>query len=130
VAARVIALLLAKDPGAAASVRDDAPPLLAALNPAYPPLDTSLRNPFQSYLYAMKPGPPHKPARKPIKTLEPPRATVNGILWGDPPVAILAQDGKTELVKAGAEIWDLKVLSIDRHAVEVSKDGRKFRLEY
>jgi len=96
------------------------------------PLDTSYRDPFQSYLYAQKPAPaapkeglvPKHSAPPP----EPPIAVLDGILWGDNPVAILKQDGKTELVKVGAEVWDLKVLKIEKNQVTVPKRGRKYTL--
>lgn len=101
------------------------------------PLDTVFRDPFQSYLYAQKPPPPREldttrrnvPATR-LVLVEPIKAVVSGILWGEPPVAILMQDGKTELVNVGTEVWGLKVLRIDRHQVTVSKQGRKFTLDY
>lgn len=98
-------------------------------------LDTTFRDPFQSYLYAAKPAPvqaPHAPgpARPALKVIEPPTAVLNGILWGDAPVAILKQDGQTELVKEGAEVFGLKVVRIERHQVTVTKQGRKFTLSY
>lgn len=96
-------------------------------------LDTSFRDPFQSYLYAQKPGPvlqPNQVAKALPKAIEPPRAVLSGILWGDEPVAILKQDGQTELVKKGAAIWDLKVIRIERNQVTVQKQGRSFTLGY
>jgi type II secretory pathway component PulC len=96
-------------------------------------LDTAFRDPFQSYRYAQKPAPaaPKSPAG-PVasKTVEPPKATLSGILWGDEPVAILKQDGQTELVKKGAAVWDLKVLKIEKNQVVVQKQGRRFTLGY
>jgi hypothetical protein len=131
---QVLVALLGKQEGDARIAPDASLPMLAILSRARSPLDTTFRDPFKSYLYAQKPAPPPDPKKKAvahvIKIVDPPKAKVNGILWGDDPVAILQQDGATELVKAGAEIWGLKVLSIDRHQVVVQKDGRKFTLDY
>lgn len=95
-------------------------------------LDTAYRDPFQSYLYAQKPAPAapkHGPAVKRTATPpEPLKAVLDGILWGDNPVAILKQDGQTELVKAGAEVWGLKVIKIEKNQVTVQKQGRKYVL--
>lgn len=133
VVVRVAATLFGKSETVSRS-RDDAPsPSAALLARARAPLDTSFRDPFQSYLYAQKPAPAAPKAvavRQTLNVIEPPRAELAGILWGDEPVAILKQDGKTELVKKGAEVWDLKVLKIDRHQVVVQKQGRSFTLEY
>lgn len=99
------------------------------------PLDTAYRDPFQPYLYAQKPAPvapkaaPAAP-RPALVVIEPPTAALNGILWGDQPVAILKQDGATEVVKEGAEVFGLKVIKIERHQVTVTKQGRKFVLGY
>jgi type II secretory pathway component PulC len=108
-------------------------PAAALLSRARASLDTSFRDPFQSYLYAQKPAPvaqPNSVARALPKAIEPPRAVLSGILWGDEPVAILKQDGQTELVKKGADIWDLKVIRIERNQVIVQKQGRSFTLGY
>jgi hypothetical protein len=111
------------------------PGLTVAAQLRTPPLDSTFRDPFQSYLYAKKPTPlsETKTASSPkpaLIVIEPPKATLGGILWGDSPVAILKQDGQTELVKTGAEAFGLKVQKIDRHQVTVIKQGRKFVLEY
>ncbi len=102
-----------------------------------PPLDTSFRDPFQSYLYAQKPVAPKaksslipKPTNLPAVIVEPPKATLNGILWGDPPMAILKFGDKTEVVKAGVTIGDFQVLRIERNQVVVKKQGREFILGY
>lgn len=112
--------------------------LQTAIRPASarPALDTSFRDPFLSYLYAQKPAPVKLPTASPAQkrpalvVIEPPRAVLSGILWGDPPVAILKQEGATELVKEGAEAFGLKVQRIERHQVTVVKQGRKFVLGY
>lgn len=99
------------------------------------PLDTAYRDPFQPYLYAQKPA-PVAPVKEPaiprpaLVVIEPPKASLSGVLWGDPPVAILKQDGATEVVKEGAEAFGLKVIKIERHQVTVTKQGRKFVLGY
>jgi hypothetical protein len=133
VVVRVAATLFGKGESVS-QVRDDGPsPSAALLARGRAPLDTSFRDPFQSYLYAQKPtpaAPKAEAARQPLKVIEPPTVELSGILWGDEPVAILKQDGKTELVKNGAEVWGLKVLKIDRHQVVVRKQGRSFTLEY
>jgi hypothetical protein len=98
-----------------------------------PPLDTSFRDPFQSYLYTQKPA-PAAPKTAPVRIapvpVEAPKAILTGILWGDEPVAILKQDEKTELVKQGATVWDLTVLKIEKTRVTVRKQGRTYTLEY
>jgi hypothetical protein len=135
VVVRVAATLFGKAEAASpARERGGAPsPAAALLARGLAPLDTTFRDPFQSYLYAQKPAPAAPKAeavRQPLKVIEPPAAELAGILWGDEPVAILKQEGKTELVKKGAEVWGLKVLKIDRHQVVVQKQGRSFTLEY
>lgn len=133
VAVRIVQVLLG---GSEASLQSDdtgTMPAAALLARARAPLDTAFRDPFQSYLYAEKPAPvAAKPASgKPAaKVIEPPKAVLNGILWGDEPVAILKQDGRTELVKKGALIWDLKILRIEKNQVVVQKQGRQFTLGY
>jgi hypothetical protein len=134
VVVQVVTVFLSKGSATSQAAPDASLPMLAALTRPHPALDTTFRDPFLSYLYVQKPAPPAPKGpvvtKAPLKVVEPPKATVNGILWGDPPVAILQQDGVTELVKAGAEIWGLKVLKIDRHEVVVQKDGRKYSLAY
>lgn len=106
---------------------------MALLSRPRPPLDTSFRDPFQSYLYAQKPAPvvpKSVVAKAPPKSIDPPKAVLSGILWGDEPVAILKQDGQTELVKQGATAWDLTVLKIEKNRVTVRKQGHAFILEY
>lgn len=103
------------------------------LGRARQPLDTAFRDPFQPYLYAQKPAPvavKAPVAKAAAIPMEPPKAVLSGILWGDEPVAILKQDGQTELVKKGAEIWGLKVLRIEKAQVVVLKQGRQFILGY
>jgi hypothetical protein len=94
--------------------------------------DTSFRDPFQSYLYSQKPTPP---ATKQIIhvapiLISPPIAVINGILGGNPPMAILKQADKTELVKPGDDVWDFKVIRIGANEVIVKKQGREFTLGY
>ena len=106
---------------------------MALLARPRPPLDTSFRDPFQSYLYSQKPAPvvPKTAAVKaPPKAIDPPKATLGGILWGNEPVAILKQDGQTELVKQGGTAWDLTVIKIEKNRVTVRKQGHAFTLEY
>ena len=108
-------------------------PAIAMLSRSRAVLDTAFRDPFQSYLYAQKPAPVAPKAGKvPVvaKVIDPPKAILSGILWGDEPVAILKQDGQTELVKKGAAVWDLKVLKIEKNQVVVQKQGRQFTLAY
>ncbi|MDB5050701.1 MAG: hypothetical protein JWO30_3772 [Fibrobacteres bacterium] len=107
-------------------------PAIAMLARPRAALDTSFRDPFQSYLYSQKPAPVVVKSAQPavLKVIEPPKAVLSGILWGDEPVAILKQDGQTELVKKGAAVWDLKVVRIERNQVVVQKQGRQFTLGY
>ncbi len=96
------------------------------------PSDSLARDPFQPYLYAQRPAPPASKVTAPkvIIPIDPPLAVINGILWGDVPMAILKQDNATELVKAGSEVWDFKVIKVERHQVTVSKQGRQFVIGY
>lgn len=106
---------------------------MALLARTRPPLDTTFHDPFQSYLYAQKPAPvtpKSAPGKALPKAIEPPKAILSGILWGDEPVAILKQDGQTELVKQGATVWDLTVTKIEKNRVMVRKQGHAFTLEY
>jgi hypothetical protein len=106
---------------------------MALLARPRPALDTSFRDPFQSYLYSQKPAPAVPKAARPAappKAIDPPKAVLTGILWGDEPVAILKQDGQTELVKQGATAWDLTVTKIEKNRVTVRKQGHTFTLEY
>lgn len=132
VVAQFLGVYFGKGSREAMASQDGALPPEALRVKSRPGLDTSFRDPFQPYLYAQKPAPVHVPAAaKPVLVvIEPPKAVLGGILWGDAPVAILKQDGQTELVKEGAEIWGLKVVRIERHQVTVVKQGRKFTLVY
>ena len=133
VAVQVVMVLLGKSANTAQQTGTGPVAALALLTRSRQPLDTAFRDPFQSYLYAQKPAPVLVPGHHPSKAIvaiEPPKAVLSGVLWGDEPVAILKQDGQTELVKKGAEIWGLKVFRIDRNQVVVVKQGRQFTLEY
>ncbi len=132
VVVRVVLVLMGAD-GLQAPAMAGNGSALALLSRSKIPLDTAFRDPFQSYLYAQKPIPVAPKGVKPVpvaKTVEPPKAVLSGILWGDDPVAILKQDGATELVKKGAVVWDLKVLKIEKNQVVVQKQGRQFTLAY
>lgn len=110
-----------------------APVAAALLARPRPPLDTSFRDPFQSYLYAQKPAPaaPKQAVVKaPSVPIEAPKAVLTGVLWGDEAVAILKQDGQTELVKQGGTVWGLTVVKIEKTRVTVRKQGRTYTLEY
>lgn len=126
---QVVLMISGKTDAMASSGGMGSVPAAAYFRP-HPPLDTTFRDPFQSYLYAQKPAPPVVRVSAPIKVIEPPTVVVNGILWGDAPMAILKLGDKTEMVKVGSVAWDLTVLRIDRNQVVVSKQGRKFTLEY
>lgn len=130
---QIILVLMGRSESTAQSRVSGAMPSAAMLSRPRTALDTSFRDPFQSYLYAQKPAPvipKSSPAKAMLRVIEPPKAVLSGILWGEDPVAILKQDGQTELVKKGAQVWDLKVLRVDRHQVVVLKQGRQFTLAY
>jgi hypothetical protein len=100
-----------------------------------PLLDSSFRNPFQSYLYSEKPKPIHSipqapKANRTIVVIAPPTAVLGGVLWSDNPIAILKQGAQSELVKVGAEVFGFRVEKIERHQVTVVKEGRRFVLTY
>ena len=129
---RVVLVLMGAD-GLQAPAMAANGPALALLARTKVPLDTAFRDPFQSYLYAQKPAPVAPKGTKAVsvaQVIAPPKAVLSGILWGDDPVAILKQDGATELVKKGAVVWDLKVLKIEKNQVVVQKQGRRFTLVY
>ena len=133
VVVQVIIALLGRTDSPSQSQTPGSLSAVAMLSRAHAPLDTAFRDPFQSYLYAQKPAPIPMVGIRPIptlKTVEPPTAVLSGILWGDDPVAILKQNGATELVKKGAEVWDLKVIRVERDKVIVQKQGRQFTLGY
>jgi hypothetical protein len=134
VIAQILFALIGRANEAANARGDDSLPSLALISRTRAPLDTGFRDPFQSYLYAQKPAPvvPKSATAKaaPAAVVEPPQAVLSGILWGDEPVAILKQDGQTELVKKGADIWGLKVVRIDHNQIVVQKQGRRFTLGY
>jgi hypothetical protein len=130
---QIIFVLMGRSESTVQSRVSGAMPAAAMLSRPRAPLDTAFRDPFQSYLYSQKPAPviaKPVPGRPALKVIEPPAAVLSGILWGEDPVAILKQDGQTELVKKGAEVWGLKVLRVDRHQVVVQKQGRQFTLGY
>jgi hypothetical protein len=133
VIAQIAFALVGKAQSIVASQGADGISAVSLLSRSRPPLDTVIRDPFRSYLYAQKPASTFvKPiVDKPkLKVIEPPRAVLTGILWGERPVAILMQDGRTELVQKGVAVWDLEVVRIDRNQVLVRKQGRPFTLEY
>jgi hypothetical protein len=131
VVVQIVVVLLGRSEAMSRAGESGSMPALAMLSRPRAALDTAFRDPFQSYLYSQKPVPvAASPAKAVLKVIEPPKAVLSGILWGDEPVAILKQDGQTELVKKGASIWDLKVLRIDRNQVVVQKQGRQFTLGY
>lgn len=123
-----------RNPSDAIAARQDSAPGKGWPVRALPALDTSYRDPFLSYLYTQKPvvaKPSGVTARKPaLVVIEPPKAVLGGILWGDAPVAILKLDAATELVREGGEAFGLKVIRIERHQVTVTHQGRKFVLAY
>ncbi|MDQ3000829.1 MAG: hypothetical protein M3Y08_06170 [Fibrobacterota bacterium] len=131
---QIVMVLMGKTAAMDAADRLSPLPMVAQLTRPRPPLDTTFRDPFQSYLYAQKPAPTPATGVAHIKAtsaaIVPPSAILTGILWGDEPVAILKQEGQTELVKKGAEIWGLKVLRIEKNQVVVMKQGRQFTLGY
>jgi len=133
VVVRIVLVLLGGSESLASTQVSGSLPGAAQLARARAPLDTAFRDPFQSYLYAQKPA-PVVPKSAVVKqapaAIEPPKAILSGILWGDEPVAILKQDGQTELVKKGAEVWGLKVIRIDHNQVVVQKQGHPFTLGY
>jgi hypothetical protein len=131
---QIIFVLIGRADDAARGRGDGSLPSLAMISRSRVPLDTGFRDPFQSYLYAQKPAPiapkPSAVKAAPAVAIEPPQAVLSGILWGDEPVAILKQNGRTELVKKGADIWGMKVVRIDHDQVVVRKQGRQFTLGY
>jgi hypothetical protein len=97
-------------------------------------LDSSYRNPFRSYLHATAPLPSkpkikkNAPKTKPIPVIPPPTFTIQGFLGGKNPIAIIKQGNKTELVRKGDVIWDVKILSVEAGQMTVLKKGKTFIL--
>lgn len=130
---QLLSAILGSDGDASALASREMPALSRSLLAApAEPLELK-RDPFRSALYAEKPAPVAKPsvARKPVAApIAPPDVTVDGILMGDAPVAILKKGGVTELVKAGQSVWDLTVVKITEGQVVLRKQGKLFTLTY
>ncbi len=95
-------------------------------------LDTNMRDPFESYLYAAAPKPVIKENKSKPKVLKkivtPPTATLAGFMGGSNPIAILKQGNETQLLKVGEEAWGLKVKKISKSLVLVEKEGKEFEI--
>ncbi|MDR1760359.1 MAG: hypothetical protein LBR60_07525 [Fibrobacter sp.] len=57
-----------------------------------------------------------------------PAITLDAILPGDRPVAILRHKGSTAVVRVGQEIWSVTVSEITQDFVKINYDGESFEL--
>ena len=64
-----------------------------------------------------------------LTAMNPPTAVITGFMGGANPVVILKQDGKTELVKKGSQVWGFTVKKVTRTKVTVVKEGQEFELQ-
>jgi len=106
--------------------------MLALLKPQEIAVD-SLRDPFslpKSLLPKPKPAPVKvaKPKELPPPKEHPP-ITLDAILPGNNPVAILKLRGESAVVSVGQKIWDVTVIAIKNDRVVLSDDVGKFELK-
>ncbi len=92
----------------------------------------NLRDPFQLPA-AFRPAPktaksPVEKAVAPVPVKVKPAITLDAILPGERPVAILRHKGATSVVRVGQEIWSVTVLEIARDFVKIDYDGESFEL--
>ncbi|MCQ2090730.1 MAG: hypothetical protein MJY93_10865 [Fibrobacter sp.] len=111
--------------------------LLSRLNPQDMPAD-SLRDPFK--LPASMLPPPPRPrvvkAAEPVAPVtvaappppKPPSITLDAILPGDNPVAIIKFRGESAVVSVGQEIWNVVVESIETNRVVLQYAGGTFEI--
>jgi hypothetical protein len=106
--------------------------MLALLKPQEIAVD-SLRDPFslpKSLLPKPKPAPVKvaKPKELPPPKEHPP-ITLDAILPGNNPVAILKLRGESAVVSVGQKIWDVTVIAIKNDRVVLSDDVGKFEMK-
>lgn len=94
-----------------------------------------LRNPFElPAALAAKPAPKvvKEVVRDTVKEEKPappkPKITLDAILPGDNPVAILKHNGESAVVSVGQEIWGVTVKHIDPDKVTIAYDGGTLEL--
>lgn len=112
--------------------------LLSRLNPQEMPAD-SLRDPFKLPV-SMLPPPPKprvvkvaEPVAAPVTVAappspKPPSITLDAILPGDNPVAIIKFRGESAVVSVGQEIWNVVVESIEANRVVLQYAGGTFEI--
>ncbi len=94
-------------------------------------LNKADRDPFKPYLYQKR---KKRIVRKrvikkvtaPKKEITLPPLTIDAILWGASPVAILKIGGKTEFAKKGQSVGALLIKDISQNSVTIVKEGKTF----
>jgi len=66
---------------------------------------------------------------KAAKVIAPPPVTIDAILWGASPVAILKISNKTEFAKPGQKFDNLLVKEITQISVTIVKEGKSFVIQ-
>ena len=127
----------ANSPGSAVALKNSSSlslkDMLSLLQPQEFSLD-SLRDPFglpKSLLPKPKPAPVKvaKPKELPPPKEHPP-ITLDAILPGNNPVAILKFRGESAVVSVGQKIWDVTVVAIKNDRVVLRDEIGKFELKY
>lgn len=112
--------------------------LLSRLNPQEMPAD-SLRDPFKLPASILPPPPKPRvvkvasaPVEAPVAVAppppKPPSITLDAILPGDNPVAIIKFRGESAVVSVGQEIWNVVVQSIESNRVVLQYAGGTFEI--
>lgn len=97
-------------------------------------VDTSMRDPFASYLYV---SPPRKKVTQKNRVSKPPKEPeirwpshirLDAILWGPNPVVIIKNGGETAFLKEGQSSWDVSVFKIEKNSVKMLYKDKHFEL--
>ncbi len=72
----------------------------------------------------------HAASKPPVPVGPPiPAPILKGFLGGDPPMAILESNGKTEMVHPGSSVFGWNVIAVGSSGVDVERDGQKKHLQ-
>lgn len=107
--------------------------MLSLLEPQKKPA-TDLRDPFHTpkrFAPAPKPQPRVVKAKVDTvqKTPQQPLITLDAILPGDNPVAIIKYHGETAVVSVGQKIWDVVITAIETNRVVIRYAGGTFEIK-
>ena len=93
--------------------------------------DASLRDPFQNWLLKPKPVQPSKAVHrtKPQPAPKPPQLRLQGIIQdGNGILAILENNSETRFVRAGDNVFDIKIVAIDSTVLSYEFNKAQFVL--